>query len=359
MTDRKLKVAIVGLGRMGSIHATNFAYFVPRAEVVAVCDVRDESLQWAKENLPPTVKGYKDVEEMFKTSGAEATLIVTETSRHAPLAELAMSYGLHVLLEKPISVDVETSRRVVETAKKYPKLKTMVAFVRRFDDSNRELKALIDSGKMGKLHTLRSGSNDPYDESGFFVKFSATSGGLFTDVGVHDIDQARWMCGVPNGCPNPKQEVSRVFAIGQAVQHPELAQLGDADNGFGIVEFTNGVNAIIHLGRIARNGHECYLEVYGTESRVNVNNDAQANKLEIRDLHGVRKESHQTHFARFKEAFVKELQDFTACVLDDQPLPVNLQDALEASKIAYALTLSFRKGVPVFFDQQGEIIPPQ
>ncbi|KIR32978.1 myo-inositol 2-dehydrogenase [Cryptococcus deuterogattii MMRL2647] len=339
MADRKLKVAIVGLGRMGSIHATNFAYFVPRAEVVAVCDVRDESLQWAKENLPPKVKGYKDVEEMFKTSGAEATLIVTETSRHAPLAELAMSYGLHVLLEKPISVDVETSRRVVETAKRYPNLKTMVAFVRRFDDSNRELKTLIDSG--------------------FFVKFSATSGGIFTDVGVHDIDQARWMCGVPNGCPNSKQEVSRVFAIGQAIQHPELAQLGDADNGFGIVEFTNGVNAIMHLGRIARNGHECYLEVYGTESRVNVNNDAQANKLEIRDLHGVRKESHQTHFARFKEAFVKELQDFTACVLDDQPLPVNLQDALEASKIAYALTLSFRKGVPVFFDQQGEIIPPQ
>lgn len=171
--------------------------------------------------------------------------------------------------------------------------------------------------------------------TGFFVKFSATSGGLFTDVGVHDIDQARWMCGVPNGCPNPKQEISRVFAIGQAVQHPELAQLGDADNGFGIVEFTNGVNAILHLGRIARNGHECYLEVYGTECRVNVNNvrcitgvkslkfltvlqDAQANKLEIRDLHGVRKESHQTHFARFKEAFVKELQDFTACVLDDR-----------------------------------------
>jgi myo-inositol 2-dehydrogenase/D-chiro-inositol 1-dehydrogenase len=94
VANRKLKVAIVGLGRMGSIHATNFAYKVPRAEVVAVCDVREESLQWAKENLPPNVRGYTDVEDMFKTSGAEATLIVTETSRHAPLAELAMSYGL-------------------------------------------------------------------------------------------------------------------------------------------------------------------------------------------------------------------------------------------------------------------------
>jgi len=93
-TDRKLKVAIVGLGRMGSIHATNFASQVPRAQVVAVCDVREESLQWAKENLPAGVRGYTDAEEMFKTSGAEATLIVTETSRHAPLTELAMSYGL-------------------------------------------------------------------------------------------------------------------------------------------------------------------------------------------------------------------------------------------------------------------------
>jgi myo-inositol 2-dehydrogenase/D-chiro-inositol 1-dehydrogenase len=93
-TARKLKIAVVGLGRMGSIHATNFAYKVPRAEVVAVCDVREESLQWAKENLPAGVRGYTDVEEMFTTSGAQAVLIVTETSRHAPLAELAMSYGL-------------------------------------------------------------------------------------------------------------------------------------------------------------------------------------------------------------------------------------------------------------------------
>jgi myo-inositol 2-dehydrogenase/D-chiro-inositol 1-dehydrogenase len=115
--------------------------------VVAVCDVREEYLQWAKEHLPSGVRGYTDVEDMFKTSGAEATLIVTETSRHTPLAELAMSYGLvssdlvganspradvqHVLLEKPIAVDVETSRRVVQTAEKYPHLKTMVAFLLR------------------------------------------------------------------------------------------------------------------------------------------------------------------------------------------------------------------------------------
>jgi myo-inositol 2-dehydrogenase/D-chiro-inositol 1-dehydrogenase len=150
---------------------------------------------------------------------------------------------------------------------------------------------MIDSGSLGKIHMLRSGSTDPYDPSGFFVKFSATSGGIFTDVGVHDIDQARWLVGVPNGCPNPKREVHRVAAFGQSVQHPELAALGDADNGVAVIEFTNGVIFTCHLGRTQRNGHECYCEVYGTEQKVIINGQAAANRMEIRDKHGVRVES--------------------------------------------------------------------
>jgi len=108
--------------------------------------------------------------------------------------------------------------------------------------------------------------------SGFFVRFSATSGGLFTDVGVHEIDSARWLTGVPSGCPNIKKEVNKVYAFGQPVQHPELAEYQDTDNGIGIIEFANGVNCVTHIGRIAKNGHETYVEVFGTEARVNVNN---------------------------------------------------------------------------------------
>lgn len=91
-------------------------------------------------------------------------------------------------------------------------------------------------------------------------------------MGVHEIDQARWMTGVPQGCPNPRREVSKVYAIGQPVQHPELAEHGDTDNGIAVIEFTNGVSVVSHLGRIARNGHETSLEVYGSDARVNVNN---------------------------------------------------------------------------------------
>ncbi|KAK7222993.1 hypothetical protein V2G26_010996 [Clonostachys chloroleuca] len=356
--QRKLRVALVGLGRMGQIHAKNYAFLVPRAEVIAVCDVRDASLEWAKENLNPAVQTFKDAEDMFKNSGAEVVLIATETSKHAPLTELAISNGLHVLLEKPIAVDIESSQRVVEHSQKHPHIKTMVAFNRRFDESNLALKAAIDAGDLGKVHLFRSWTADVYDPSGFFINFSKSSGGLFTDVGVHDVDLARWFTNMPSSCPNPKQEVTKVFAVGQQVRHPELRDLEDADNGDCIIEFTNGTTAVLHFSRTGRNGSETFIEVCGTEQRVAVNPGAEKNKLQIRDKHGVRTECHQTVMDRFKDAFIRELQVFTDCVLDDTPLPVSLEDALQASKVCYALTLSFRSGQPVYFDENGNIIPP-
>ncbi|ORY26985.1 hypothetical protein BCR39DRAFT_497705 [Naematelia encephala] len=355
MSGPKLPVAVIGIGRMGQSHALNFAYAVPRAELVAVCDPRESALDRARKELPPNVQGFLDVKECFAKSGAKAVLIATETASHAPLAKLAMESGLHVLLEKPISIDVETSKEVVKVAEAHPELKTMVAFVRRFDESTRELKRMIDDGEMGEVHLLKSASNDPYDPSGFFVNFSGTSGGIFTDVGVHDIDVARWLLDVANGCPNPAKQVHRVFAIGQSVRHPELKEMGDADNGMGIVEFTNGTVFMCHMSRTQMNGHECWAELFGTEKKVVINGNPQLNKLEIRDKYGVRTESTATHYLRYKDAFVRELQDFTACVLDNKPLPVSLRDALEASKIATAFTLSYHKGVPVFFDDQGEV----
>jgi predicted dehydrogenase len=92
--QHKLQVGILGLGRMGSIHAKNFTFNVPRASVIAVCDKLDHNLEWAKTHLPATVARYNDVDDMFKNSGIQAVLIATETSTHAAMAEKAWSYGL-------------------------------------------------------------------------------------------------------------------------------------------------------------------------------------------------------------------------------------------------------------------------
>ncbi|WWC60052.1 uncharacterized protein I303_102615 [Kwoniella dejecticola CBS 10117] len=353
--QRKLKYAVLGIGRMGARHAQNLAFRTPRAELVAVCDPRQSSLKWANDNLPMGTKTFEDSDQCLGEGGIDAVLIASETGLHAKLAIDSMRAGKHVLLEKPISIDLETSRQVVEETKKCPDLKVMVGFSRRFDESYREVKNMIDAGKLGKPHLIKSATNDQHDPSGFFVKYAAASGGIFIDCGIHDIDLARWLL-LPS-TPSPKQ-VRRVFALGHNIQHPELEKDNDVDNGVGVVEFENGGILVVHCSRTMKHGHDCFTEVFGTEGKAIVNGNPQLNRVEIRDQYGVRTESTPTYYERFREAFVNEVNEFTDVVLDDKPLPVSCVDALEAAKIAAALTQSFKSGNPVYFDNEGEPILP-
>jgi len=197
-----------------------------------------------------------------------------------------------------------------------------------------------------------------YDSSGFFVAYSKASGGIFIDCGIHDIDLARWLLDTANpaNLSNPRKEVTRVFASGLNVRHPELAASGDCDNGLAVVEFENGTQCTFHLSRTALHGHDCFTEIFGTEGKFVVNGNPSMNRLEIRDSHGVRTLSTPTYYERFREAFVTEARTFADCVLDNKPVPTTPEDALQAAQIAIALTHSFRTGKPVLFGDDGEPI---
>lgn len=73
------------------------------------------------------------------------------------------------------------------------------------------------------------------------------------------------------GCPNPKKQVTRVFAVGQTAVYDALNQYGDADNGFAIVEFANGKILTFHIGRTLTNGFESETRVFGTKGTAIVN----------------------------------------------------------------------------------------
>jgi myo-inositol 2-dehydrogenase/D-chiro-inositol 1-dehydrogenase len=92
-TQRRLKLALFGLGRLGAIRARILA-LSPRIELVAVCDTKPGTDKWAAANLPPSVKYYADPEECMKNSGAESVLISTATATHAPLICLGLDLGL-------------------------------------------------------------------------------------------------------------------------------------------------------------------------------------------------------------------------------------------------------------------------
>ena len=225
----------------------------------------------------------------------------------------------------------------------------MCGFSRRFDSSYREAWDHMDSGALGRPTIVRSQTCDKHDPSPFFVEYSKTSGGIFVDQSIHDIDLALWFLG------NDTQ-VKSVSAIGVAAVHPDLAKHGDVDNGVGLVEFYNGKMAYFYGSRMMATGQHDMTEIIGTKGKVTVNANPQSSLVEKHEADGIRKEIPQHYYGRFEYAFVNEANDFTAACLDNAELPLKLQGAVEAVRIGCYLQEALRAGKRIDFDQMGHRI---
>jgi myo-inositol 2-dehydrogenase/D-chiro-inositol 1-dehydrogenase len=324
----RLRVGIAGLGRLGRRHAENLAKRIPRAELVAACSPVVEELVWAKDTLG-IARLHSDFEALLADREVQAVFIVTPTSMHAAQIIEALQAGKHVFCEKPLSLDLADCHRVEAEAKKHPALNVMIGYGRRFDPSNHDAWDKIQAGLIGKPFLVRSQNLDLNDPSGFFVRFAPTSGGIFLDCTVHDIDLARWFLG------NPRPV--RVFAAGTIALHDGLREFGDVDNGVATCEFADGKLACFYASRTMAHGHETSTEIFGTKGRLAIGENPRLNRVEISDAHGVRNECTPTFYERFEDAFLRETIHFIDAVLDDGQPALTLHDATEATRIAIAL----------------------
>lgn len=338
MSNHRLNIGIVGLGRLGQRHAVNLAQRVPNANLVAACSPLPAELDWAHTTLGVEHR-YADYAALLAHPGLDAVFLVTPTSLHADQIILALQAGKHVFCEKPLSLDMADCLRVEAEAAKHPQLKVMIGFVRRFDASYRDAAKKIQAGLVGKPYLIRSQTCDQNDPGGFFVRFAATSGGIFLDCSVHDIDLVRWLLGNP--------EPKRVYASGTIAIHQGLSDFHDVDNGLATVEFADGSMATFMASRTMAHGHETLTEIFGTEGRVSVGANPRLNRVDISDRHGVRNECTPDFYARFSDAFLIEAQEFVDAALGIGALSLTLHDATEATRIGLAMTQAMREHRPV------------
>jgi myo-inositol 2-dehydrogenase/D-chiro-inositol 1-dehydrogenase len=334
MSTARVKVGIAGLGRMGARHARNLATRVPRAELVAAVSPVEQERSWAQTALG-VPKTYDDFAAMLRHPGLDAVCIATPTSEHAAQIIQALEAGKHVFCEKPTSLRVDDCLRVEEVAAKRSGQKVLIGYVRRFDASYRDAYDKVQRGLVGKPFLVRSHTLDKNDPSGFFVRFAPTSGGIFADMSVHDVDVARWFLGRPKPL--------RVFATGTVAIHEGLRAVPDLDNGLALCEFDDGKIAYFQCSRTMAHGHETATEVVGTAGRLSIGANPRLDRVDIADQYGVRNECTPTFYERFEEAFVNELNAFVEAIRDDTPAPVTLADATEATRIGVALQQSARE----------------
>lgn len=350
MPARKLKVAVAGLGRMGLRHAFNYLGATPRAELVAACDPNLEALEAARETLGEfDVALYSDFDEMLKHPGIEAVIVAGITTEHATQSIKAIEAGKHVMCEKPLSTSVEISQAVLDAAAKRPDVKVMCGFSRRFDASYRRAFAKTAKGDIGTPTIFRSQTCDKFRDDDYFVNYAKTSGGIFVDASVHDIDLALWFFGSDS-------VVKSVVGFGTVSRYPGLKQYDDVDNAIGVVEFYGGKIAYFYASRMMVAGQHDTTELIGTHGKLTINANPAIDLVEIHEPNGIRKEIAQTYWDRFQPAFVCESNEFTAACLDNGELPFELANAVKALKIGSALQESLRTGEKIFYDEQGNRI---
>src|SRR5512143_677016 len=244
---RRVKIAVIGTGRMGSVHARNIVRQIPEAELVAVCDIRLEVAQAVADELgiPRVVYDYHD---LLQDPEIEAILIATSTNTHAFIMKDVAAAGKHIFCEKPLALDlgdIDDALKAVEKAG----VKLQVGFNRRFDKSFQRVREIVKSGEIGRPCILRITNRDPAVPA---MEFMRVSGGLFLDMTIHDFDMARFQIG----------EVEEVYATGTVLIEPELNECGDLDTAVLTLRFANGTLGVIDNSRQAVYGYDQRLEVF-------------------------------------------------------------------------------------------------
>lgn len=320
---------VIGAGRIGRLHARNLAGAVDGARLVGVMDASEEAAEAAAYG---GAWSTTDVARVIGDPEVQAVLIASPTSLHAEQIADAARAGKAIFCEKPVALDlgatVAAMREVEEAGVPF-----QIGFNRRFDPGYAALAHQVREGAIGKVEMFRSQSSDPQPPS---PEYAATSGGIYLDSVIHDIDTARFVAG----------DITRVTALGRVLAEPRLAEAGDIDTSILTLEFASGAIGVIMNSRRTVHGYDLRVEVHGESGKL-VAEDERATKLWRYGAGGISGDYYYYFIERFLDAYRIEVQAFADAVLAGAEPGPGPRDAVESLRVAVAATRSLREGRPV------------
>lgn len=198
----KVRLGVIGVGNMGSAHIMNYIEGkMPEIEITAVCDLKQDRLDWAKEQLPQ-VKTFLDSTELMESGEVDAILVATPHYDHPRLVIESLEKGLHVMSEKPAGVYTKAVREMNEVASKSDK-KFGIMFNQRTNCLYRKAKEIVASGEYGELRRVTWIITDwyrtqaYYNSGGWRATWSGEGGGVLLNQCPHQLDLWQWICGMP------------------------------------------------------------------------------------------------------------------------------------------------------------------
>lgn len=248
-----IRIAVVGVGRMGRFHADTLA----SSEAVRLVAVADLDLDAAQAEAARLGVDAVEPVDLPRRDDIDGWIIATSTPSHPAVVESALEAGVDVLCEKPLSLDLAATHALGARATEAGRV-LQVGFWRRFSPPWAAAKRLIERGVIGRPVMLRLSQWDAQPPPPAFCD-PTVSGGLAIDCGVHEFDLAEWLTGA---------RVESVQAHNLRVIDPGVEQSGDVDNMVATLHLSGEVVATVDLSRNCRYGDDVRTEVLGEDGAI-------------------------------------------------------------------------------------------
>jgi inositol 2-dehydrogenase len=320
--NSKLKLGLVGVGRMGIAYARYLATRVPRATLYAVSDVRADVAESVRAEFG-AAKAYPDFHDLVNDPAVDAVVVMTPTKLHKEVVVAAARAGKPIFCEKPLALSMEDAGSMAKEVERSGVF-FQLGFMRRFDAGYAAAKKKIEAGAIGKLCVFKSTSKDRERPSVDYLR-PENSGGLFIDMGIHDFDLARWFMG----------DIASVYSTGGVLAYPEMEGIGDWDNAITNLRFSSGCIGVVTLSRNGVYGYGIHTEIVGTEGTIQIGYDRETPVL-IMTRDSVVHDTIPGFYERFEDAYIAQLQDFVRNLIEGRRPPITIADGIAAQRIALA-----------------------
>jgi scyllo-inositol 2-dehydrogenase (NAD+) len=338
----RLRVAVVGGGRAGALHARNVADYAARAEVVAVVDERAE----AAEALAREVGGAaarRSLEEALDGVALDAVVVSTPTFTHPDLVVRAAEAGKHVFCEKPMALSLGECDEMLAAAEAAGVV-LQIGFMRRFQPEFVEARRRIEAGDVGEPMIVKSLTRGPGLPPPWAWELDR-SNGMLAEVNSHDFDCVRWLTG---------SEIERVYA--ETANRKGAARGVEAegfyDNAVVTLRFASGAIGTIDGTCPADYGYDARVELVCSEGLLVVGDLRGQAIVEVRDRDvGTVTPLHRTWPDRFGEGYRAEIRSFVDTALSGGAPAVTGSDGRAAVAAVRAANRSWQEARPVSLDE--------
>ena len=341
----KLRVGVIGLG-MGRHHIAGYQGS-PAAEVVAIADPNEARLAEIGDKYGIATR-YVSAEEMLEREKLDIVSIATPNKYHRELTLAAFAAGSHVLCEKPMAMNAEEGRQMLEAARRAGK-RLMINFSYRFTEQSMALKSLVEEDILGDVYFARTIWHRRRGLPGFggwFGQKALSGGGPLIDLGVHRLDLALWLMGYPK----PVWVMGSAYSpIGSALALEKGAQFDVEDLAVAMIKFENGATLELEASWAANISERELMEtrLFGTKAGLVQRNLEETYKFEA-EVYLERDGAHYNMKLHGPTRPVPtSMAHFVDSIVNDTPHIAPGEEGLRVMEILDAIYASAKLGQPV------------